>query len=230
MNAWPDPPVAAVVFDCDGVLADTDDAWGAAERLLCERHGGAFSQELRDSTHGLSMRDAVLRLAEHMPDPPPTARLEAELIALAVERIAAEPVPLPGAADLVGAVAGVLPVAVASNTPRIILDVILESLGLAGRLSTSLAGDEVACPKPAPDIYLAAAARLGIAPRQVVVIEDSPAGARAARLAGCRVLGVEAPGRPPLVDAEAVFAHLMALGAHLVTLVPGLRVARTPGG
>lgn len=226
MTAAARPPVGAVVFDCDGVLADTDEAWADAERLLCERYGGAFSRELRDSTHGRSMRDTVVLLAEHMPEPPAPDRLERELVALAAERISAEPVPLPGAVDLVTAVAAVLPVAVASNTPRAILDVILEALELAGRLGAALAGDEVAHPKPAADIYLAAAARLGVEPERVVVVEDSPAGARAARLAGCRVLGVEAPGRPRPVDAVAVFAGLPALGAHLATLVPAL-AART---
>ena len=220
------PAVGAVVFDCDGVLADTDDAWAEAERLLCERYGGFFSDELRASTHGLSMRDTVLRLAAHMADPPAIAQLEAELIALAAQRIQAHLAPLPGAVDLVTAVAAALPVAVASNTPRAILDVILTSIGLLELLDASLAGDEVSHPKPASDIYLAAAASLGVRPAEVVVIEDSPTGARAARLAGCRVLGVEAPGRSRLTDVEASFPDLPALAVHLQTLLRSGRTIR----
>ncbi|WP_307849011.1 HAD family hydrolase [Micromonospora sp. U56] len=91
--------------------------------------------------------------------------------------------------------------------------------GVAAR-GRRTAGDEVTHPKPATDIYLAAAARLGVTPAEVVVIEDSPTGARAARLAGCRVLGVEAPGRPPLTDVEASFPDLPTLAAHLQTLLP----------
>lgn len=220
------PAVRAVVFDCDGVLADTDDAWAEAERMLCQRHDGHFSDELRASTHGLSMRDTVIRLAAHMADPPAIAQLEAELIVLAAERIQARLVPLPGAVDLVTAVAAALPVAVASNTPRAILNVILTSIGMLNRLNTSLAGDEVTHPKPASDVYVAAAARLAVAPAEVVVIEDSPTGARAARLAGCRVLGVAAPGRPPLTDVEASFPDLPTLAVHLEAL---LRQSRRRG-
>ncbi|MFI7558022.1 HAD family hydrolase [Micromonospora echinaurantiaca] len=208
------------MFDCDGVLADTDDAWAEAERMLCERHAGLFTDELRASTHGLSMRDTVVRLAAHMAVPPATEQLEAELIDLAAERIQAHLVPLPGAVDLVTTVAAALPVAVASNTPRAILNVILGSIGLLDRLDTSLAGDEVTHPKPASDIYVTAAARLGVTPAEVVVIEDSPTGVRAARLAGCRVLGVEAPGRPRLADVEASFPDLPALANHLQALLP----------
>jgi HAD superfamily hydrolase (TIGR01509 family) len=214
------PSIAAVVFDCDGVLADTDDAWADAERLVCQRHGGRFTAALRASTHGLSMRETVLRLAEHMADPPPAPQLEAELVAFAQVRFRTRVRPLPGAVDLVTTVATAVPVAVASNTPRAILDVVLASLGVRDLLAASLAGDEVAHPKPAPDIYLAAAARLGVTPDRVVVIEDSPAGARAARLAGCRVFGVEAAGRPPLVHAHRTFPDLAAIGAHLGGLVP----------
>ncbi|MBC6463211.1 HAD family hydrolase [Actinomadura sp. HBU206391] len=209
-------PYDAVIFDCDGVLADTDDAWGLAERLLCERHGVPWSDELRHRTHGLSNRASVALFAELMEAPPPLDRLERELLALATPILRDGASPLPGAVELVQGLAEHLPVGVASNTPRVILDGVLAALGLRGPLSAVVAADEVAAPKPAPDVYREAARRLGVDPSTALVFEDSPAGVMAALRAGCRVVGVAAVGRPRLNGVLSTVADLRHAGALLL--------------
>lgn len=202
------PPYDAVVFDCDGVLADTDDAWGLAERLLCERHGVPWSTELRHATHGLSNRDSVVLFAELMAAPPPIDRLEHEFVALATPILSDQARSLPGAVELVHDLSVHVPVAVASNTPRQILDRVLARIGVAEALDAVVSADEVAAPKPAPDIYLEAARRLAADPAAVLVFEDSPAGAAAALAAGCQVLGVAAAGRPRLAGVLSTVPDL----------------------
>ncbi|MCW2898454.1 MAG: family phosphatase [Streptosporangiaceae bacterium] len=211
------PPYDAVIFDCDGVLADTDDAWGLAERLLCERHGVPWSVELRHRTHGMSIPASVGLFAELMADRPPLDQLVEEFLAIAEPIVSDGVRPLPGAVDLVHGLAERMPVAVASNTPRVILDSVLVALGLAAPLSAIVSADEVAQPKPAPDIYLEAADRLGVAPSAALVFEDSPSGAAAAVAAGCLVLGVAAVGRPPLAGVLSTVPDLRHAGTLVLT-------------
>jgi HAD superfamily hydrolase (TIGR01509 family) len=126
---------------------------------------------------------------------------------------AREPVhPRPGALALIQTlqVAGV-PMAVASNSPRVFLDLVLAGAGLAGAASpflATVAGDEVSLPKPAPDIYLAACAALGADPAQCVAFEDSPPGVAAARAAGIHVTGVPYFAGGELPEADAIASAL----------------------
>jgi HAD superfamily hydrolase (TIGR01509 family) len=220
MTAFPPaafPPAAfpsydTVIFDCDGVLADTDEPWGLAERLLCERHDLPWSTELRHQTHGLSIRASVALFADLIEESPPLHQLERELLDLVAPILAAEVRPLPGAVELVHELAEHVPVAVASNTPRDILDTVLSALGVTAPLSAVVSAEEVASPKPAPDIYREAARRLGAEPSSALVFEDSPTGATAALRAGCHVVGVAAVGRPALTG--------------VLTTVPDLEHAR----
>jgi beta-phosphoglucomutase-like phosphatase (HAD superfamily) len=114
-------------------------------------------------------------------------------------------------ARLVGAVeAAGRPFGVGSNSPRWRLDAVLGGIGLDSRLAVSVAGDEVRSPKPAPDVYLEVARRLGVDPVACVVIEDTPTGLRAARAAGCATIAVYrgAVPRQQLVDADRIVDSL----------------------
>jgi HAD superfamily hydrolase (TIGR01509 family) len=192
------PPFEAVVFDCDGVLADTDEAWALAERALCERNGVRWTHEIGNLMHGMSGRAAVGILAKLMERPPPLDVLEQQLLDAAAPLLLDGVHPLPGAVALVDELAARVPVAVASNTPRRLLERILRAIGVTPALSAIVAADEVPLPKPAPDVYREAVRRLGVDPAATLVFEDSPTGAAAAIGAGCQVVGVAASGRPPL--------------------------------
>ncbi|MBI5106337.1 MAG: HAD family phosphatase [Solirubrobacterales bacterium] len=197
---------AAVVFDNDGLLLDTEDAWTRAETVLFERHGGTFTMEHKRDMIGSSHAVAAGKLERMLGLPGEGFALMAELHDLVMEEALREVAPRPGAEALVAALrdAGI-PVAVASNSPRDFLDRVLAGSGMAGRFAVTVAGDEVEHPKPAPDVYLAACRALGADPAASVALEDSPTGAAAAKAAGMTVIGV-----PYLPDMEIPPADLVA--------------------
>lgn len=202
--------IAAAVFDNDGLLLDTEEAWTKAETMLFATHGRTFTMEHKRALIGSSHLIAAARL-EEMLDQPAGAGLALieELKAMVRQVAAAEGVSArPGAVELVDALrAAGVPVAVASNSERVFLSLVLESAGVADRFAVVVAGDEVAEPKPAPDAYLEACRRLGVAPDDpagVWALEDSPTGITAARAAGLQVVGV-----PYLPDLE-LDAHVVA--------------------
>ncbi|MFE2088586.1 HAD family hydrolase [Streptomyces sp. NPDC059460] len=209
------PGFGAVAFDCDGVLADTDDAWAAAERTLMENHGGTMAEELRDATHGLDPVSTVDVLARAMPGSVDREALRAELLDDVGRRLREAPKAIPGAAEAVAAAALRGPVAVVSNTPSALLHPLLTALGVRERLAGVVAGDEVARPKPAPDPYCRAAALLGVPPAHLLVVEDSATGVSAARAAGAAVISVRAPGRGTLDGPIATLPDMWAVGRWL---------------
>lgn len=194
--------VAGVVFDCDGVLADSDEAWHAVEVEFCARHG-VDRLSLAIDTHGLSMLDSVSILMAERPEVDPK-EVAPEFVDLAARLVPLHVRPLPGAREAVAEWRNIAPVAVASNSPRTVLTAVLEAIDVAGLLVGSVAADEVVSPKPAPDVYLAACARLGVDPERTLVFEDSVAGVLAALGAGCRVVQVEARGSSPIPGALAM--------------------------
>jgi HAD superfamily hydrolase (TIGR01509 family) len=181
---------AAILFDCDGVLADSE---GLVNRLVAEdltaRGWPMDGARAHETFLGMSIRD-MIPLIEQRTGPLPRG-WAGELSARIAELMAREVEPVPGALAAVRAVreAGI-PLACASNSGRAELAEKLRRLGLAeafgGRVFSF---EDVARPKPAPDIYEAAAAACGAPPAACVVIEDSVLGARAGIAAGCRVLG-----------------------------------------
>jgi HAD superfamily hydrolase (TIGR01509 family) len=200
----PQPP-AAVVFDNDGLLLDTEEAWTRAEVRLFGAYGARFTAVHKRELIGTSHTIAAGKLAVMLDQPGRGDALIDELYAFVMEEGRAGVAPRPGAVallDLLGA-AGV-PLGLASNSLRAFLDLVLDGTGLADRFAVTVAGDEVAAPKPAPDLYLEACRRLGVAPADAVAIEDSPTGVAAARAAGLRVLGV------PYLDDLDLDAHVVA--------------------
>jgi len=116
---------------------------------------------------------------------------------------------LPGAREAVASVAGAFPLGLASSSNRRVIDVVLRELGVADRFAATVSSEEVARGKPAPDVYLEAAARLGVDARACVAIEDSENGIRSAAAAGMRVIAVPNEAFPPAPDALALAARVL---------------------
>ena len=187
---------AAVLFDCDGVLVDSEVLTNRLMRDDLAAHGldltleqmmalavGGTIAGVADKARGLGARlpdDWVPRLYDKM-----FAALEQEVEAV------------PGAVDLVARLAGAgVAMAVASNGPRAKMQITLTRTGLMGRLAPHVySAQDVPHPKPAPDVYLLAAAQLRQPPEHCVVIEDSAAGAQAGKAAGMRCIGFAAMGQ-----------------------------------
>ena len=216
------PPPAAVLFDCDGVLADSE---GLVNRLVAEEltvRGWAISAEAcRETFLGMAL-PAMLPVIEARVGRLPVRW--AEMLSLRIaDAMCREAVAVPGALEALRAVvAAGLPVAVASNSARAELDAKLERLGVtqvfAGKIFSF---EDVARPKPRPDIYLAAARACGAAPAECVVVEDSLLGVRAGIAAGCRVLGFACDtDASVLAAAGAKPFEAMAALPGLLGLVP----------
>jgi HAD superfamily hydrolase (TIGR01509 family) len=196
----------AVVFDNDGLLLDTEQAWTRAEVTLFERHGAQFTAVHKRDLIGSSHLVAAAKLERMLAQPGNGLALMAELDELVMAEVLHDVEPRPGAVDLVEALLSAgTPIALATNSPRAFCERALHTAGMDGRFGVIVAGDEVANAKPAPDIYLEACLQLGAQPARSVALEDSPTGTEAASAAGMTVVGV-----PYLADIELPAAHILA--------------------
>ncbi|GAB7035818.1 HAD family phosphatase [Streptomyces sp. NPDC021749] len=177
----------AVVFDCDGLLVNTEDCWTVAETAIFAAHGHPFGPEQKALVIGRSVEAAGEAMAQYLGCPGAGAELATELLVRVREELSRGAAALPGAAELVRACRAAVPVAVASNSPRELLEVALRSAGLADCFTYSFAADEVRSPKPAPELYLTACETLGVTPNRSVAFEDSATGIASARAAGLYV-------------------------------------------
>ncbi len=195
-------PIRAVVFDFDGLLADTEKPWGVAEAAMFTSRGLHYGDTERHLFLGAACEDAAAIMADRFGEPYPDVL--AEFVDRARRELTAASEPMPGAVELLRGIR--LPYAVASNTPRDLLDLSLAASGLDDLVPLSVSASEVARPKPAPDVYLRACELLGVAPTDAVAVEDSRTGAAAARAAGLWVVMVpsgphEAEDAQLIVDA-----------------------------
>ncbi len=184
--------VAAVLFDMDGLLVDTEPVWTVAEVELARMLGGEFTPELKAAIVGTRLEVAVptiLRWYGGPTDAATVARTSDWLLDRMVSLFAAPPALLPGVADLLASLSAAgVPTALVSSSYRVLVDAVLAHD--IGPFAVTIAGDEVAQGKPHPDPYLRAAALLGVDPAECVVLEDSPAGVASGEAAGCAVVAV----------------------------------------
>ena len=196
----------AVIFDCDGVVSDSEPASVQGWIAAVGSHGLEVDEAEMGSFIGQTERD----LANHYA--PRTGVTVDEMMASArrafleiVDRGGVRA--FPDAIAIVEHVASLgMPYGMGSNSPRWRLDSVLRGTGMVDSFEVTVAGDEVSLPKPAPDVYLAVARSLGVSPERSVVIEDSPTGIRAAQAAGCTVVAVHrgAVDRADLAIADLV--------------------------
>jgi HAD superfamily hydrolase (TIGR01509 family) len=198
----------AVIFDNDGLLLDTEEAWTRAERTLFERRGREFTAEHKRSLIGSARPGAAVKLEAMLELRGEGEALMDELQELAMEEVLVGVSPRPGALELLSRLADAgMPLALASNSEREFVERTLSGAGLLhdGPFSTIVSAQDVENPKPAPDIYLEACRRLGVEPAASVALEDSPTGVASAAAAGLFVIGV-----PFLADTEMSGADLLA--------------------
>lgn len=208
----------AVLFDCDGVLADSEMLVNAIVAEQLTALGWPMSAaESRETFLGLALPDMVPRIEARVGPLSPGWAQEIAML-LAVEMTRRTPA-IPGGVEVVRRIAAAgIPIAVASNSGRLELAAKMRGLGLAELFGPRVFSfEDVDRPKPWPDIYLAAAAACDAAPRDCVVIEDSVPGVRAGVAAGCRVLGFahETPGAVLAAHGALPFGRMDELDALL---------------
>jgi HAD superfamily hydrolase (TIGR01509 family) len=189
-DARPGAP-AAVLFDMDGTLVDTERLWWDAVEQVAAWHGRPLSPADAPAVLGRPSSHTAAHLCRALgPTAPDADALARELDSAFTTLVADEVVPRPGVLSLLDElVAARIPTAIVTASPRRVVDLVRQTLG-AERFTTTIAVEDTVRSKPAPDPYLAAAAALGVDPRACVAVEDTPVGVEAAEAAGCAVLVV----------------------------------------
>lgn len=199
--------VSAIVFDCDGLLLDTESCWSRAEEALFADYGFGFGPAEKDLLIGRTLEAACNNMAEHLGIPGAGPRLQADLLPRVEAELSAGVAPMPGARQLLEDLHGRVPIAVATNSPRAMLTAALKSSGLGDFFEIAVAADEVEHAKPHPALYLNAFERLDAAPRTGVAFEDSSTGVAAARAASTFVVTVPSQVGKPL-DGDYITSTL----------------------
>ena len=198
--------VAAVVFDLDGVLLDSEQVWDEVRRALAADAGRSWPAEATRAMQGMSTPEWSGYLTGVVGVPGPPEQVAAAVIDRVAGTYRAGLPLLPGAVDVVRRLAGTWPLGLASSSPRRLIDAVLDAAGLAECFRSSVSTEEVSAGKPSPAVYLEATRRLGVEPRRAVAIEDSSNGLRAAAAAALAVIAVPNPHFPPAADALALAA------------------------
>ncbi len=225
----PGLPVAAVIFDLDGVVVDSEIWWHEERLAWATALGLSWTAQDSHAVMGANsrgwariMRERKGLLAEQ------DGAIEADIVERMVRRYDAGSPEIVGAVDAVRRIAASWPVAIASSAHRDVISAALRATGLEAIVPIVVSSDDVDHGKPAPDVYLAAARALGVAPEECLVVEDSINGVKAGLAAGMRVVLVPNASVPPAPGAPDLADYVLG---RLADLDPGsLPMTATPGG
>jgi HAD superfamily hydrolase (TIGR01509 family) len=212
--------IDGVIFDLDGLLLDSEQVWDEAREELARECGGRWHEQAQRDMMGMSSPEWSRYMHEVIGLPEPPEEINAEVVRR-LERRYREHLPvIAGAEAAVERLAERWPLALASSSNRELIDLVLDLMGIAGHFKATVSSEEVARGKPAPDVYLEAARRLGIDATRGAAIEDSQNGIRAAKAAGMRVVAIPNELFPPddkaLAQADVVLESLAGLTAEVV--------------
>jgi HAD superfamily hydrolase (TIGR01509 family) len=196
--------IEAVVFDLDGVLLDTEELWDEARREIAEERGGHWRPDAQRAMMGMSSPEWSRYMHDVIGLPDPPERISEEVVERLAELYSQQLPLIDGAVEAVRRIGTHWPLGIASSSNRPLIDLFLELTGTHELFRATVSSEEVARGKPAPDVYLEAAARLEVAPDRCAAIEDSENGIRAASSAGMHVLAIPNRVFPPGPEALAL--------------------------
>ena len=211
--------IEAVVFDLDGVLVDSEHVWDEVRERLARERGGRWHDRAQADMMGMSsvewsryMHD-VIGLADSPEE------INAEVVAQMLVRYREELPLIEGGVEAVERLAADFRLAVASSSNRPLIEAVLEAAGIARLFEETVSSEEVERGKPAPDVYLEVARRLGLPSDRCAAVEDSSNGIRAARAAGMHVIAIPNLRYPPAADALGLADVTLASISHLTAAV-----------
>ena len=207
--------IDAVVFDLDGVLLDSEEIWDRAREELAKERGGRWHDRAQRDMMGMSSKEWSRYMHDVIGLEEPPEEINREVVRRLTEFYREELPAIPGAREAVERLAARWPLGLASSSNRELIDLALELLGVKHLFKATVSSEEVARGKPAPDVYLEAARRLGVDATHAAAIEDSHNGILAAKAAGMRVIAIPNRHFPPGEDALAAADVVLASPAEL---------------
>jgi HAD superfamily hydrolase (TIGR01509 family) len=204
--------IDAVVFDLDGVIVESEEIWDDVRERYVRERGGRYDAEAQRAMMGMSSTEWSRFIHEELGVEVTPEEINADVVQLMASRYREDLPLVPGAREAVERVAAVFPLGLASSSNRPLIDAVLELAELAGFFSATVSSEEVPRGKPAPDVYLEAARRLGVEAERCAAIEDSHSGIRSAKAAGMEVVAIPNPRYPPdeaaLAEADVVLPSI----------------------
>ena len=195
--------VEAVVFDLDGVIVDTEELWDEIRESLARERGGRWSARAQADMMGMSSTEWSRYMHEVVGLAEPPEEINREVVARMLARYDERLPLIDGAVDAVRRLAERWPLGLASSSNREVIAGALAAAGIDSLFAATVSSEEVERGKPAPDVYLEAARRLGVAASDCAAVEDSANGIRSAHAAGMRVIAIPNRRYPPTDDALA---------------------------
>jgi HAD superfamily hydrolase (TIGR01509 family) len=203
--------IGAVVFDLDGVIVDSEQVWDDVREAYTREAGGTYTDEATRAMMGMSSTEWSRYMADALRVPGTPAEINDAIVARMLERYGQAPPLIPGAVDAVRRIAARWPLAVASSSNPELIEVVLRTARIEELFPVTVSSQEVARGKPAPDVYLEAAVRLGVEAVRCAAVEDSHNGIRSAKAARMRVVAIPNTHFPP--DDEAIDLADVVLGS-----------------
>ena len=216
-------PIQAVIFDMDGVLVDSEHYWIQSRQEFAQAHGRTWTPEMQQQVMGRSTAAWARVMREQLELDLPAEAIMDGIVGRVIAHYERELPLMPGALEAVRLAASAYRIALASGSPTAIIERVLDLTGLDSVFEHVLYGDDFEHGKPAPDIYLETARRLGLLPAECVGIDDSGNGVRALKAAGMYAIAAPSPGFPLPADILALAdAHLAALTDFSLDMVRAL--------
>jgi HAD superfamily hydrolase (TIGR01509 family) len=212
--------IEAVVFDLDGVILDSEELWDEVRESLARERGGRWHEGAQADMMGMSSREWSVYMHERIGLPEPPEEINGEVVRRMLERYRRELPLIASAVEAVERLAVRWPLGLASSSNRELIEAALEASGLARHFRVTVSSEEVERGKPAPDVYLEASRRLGVAAERCAAIEDSKNGIRSAKAAGMRTIAIPNRRFPPreeaLAEADVVLDSIAELTPEIV--------------
>jgi HAD superfamily hydrolase (TIGR01509 family) len=212
--------IEAVIFDLDGVLVDSEHVWDEVREQLALERGGRWHGRAQADMMGMSAPEWSRYMHDVTGLEASPEEISDEVVRRLLARYAEELPLIDGAVDAVRRLAERYRLGLASSSNRSVIDAVLVQADLMPLFEVTVSSEEVARGKPAPDVFLEAARRLGVAPERCAAIEDSGNGLRAARAAGMRVIAIPNRRYPPAADALSLADVVLESMDELSAAVP----------